>query len=115
MNGKYSAGRGTRRAGVLAVVVAAALSTAACGVLHVSVGADPASTAGYQANLAYAHCMRNHGVPNFPIPRPGESFHVSISGHLHGSKPGTKKPSTPRARANAACEHLLPPGSVTRG
>jgi hypothetical protein len=83
--------------------------------VHISLGAGPASTAGYQANLAYAHCMRNHGVPNFPIPSPGESFHVSISGHLHGKKPSTRKPATPRARANAVCEHLLPPGSVTRG
>jgi hypothetical protein len=109
MNGKYGAGRGARRAGVLAVVVAAALPTAACGV-HISLGADPASTAGYRANLAYAHCMRSHGVPNFPIPSPGESFHISTGGHPHG-----KKASTPRARANAVCEHLLPPGSVTGG
>jgi hypothetical protein len=109
MNGKCGAGRDARRAGVLAVVVAVALSTAACGV-HISLGADPASTAGYQANLAYAHCMRSHGVPDFPIPSPGESFHVSISGHPHG-----QKANNPRARANAACEHLLPPGSVTGG
>lgn len=108
MNGKCGAGRGPRRAGVLAVVVAVALSTAACGV-HVSLGADPASTAGYRANLAYAHCMRSHGVPDFPIPSPGESFH--LSGHPHGKK----KAESPRARANAACEHLLPPGSVTDG
>jgi hypothetical protein len=105
MNGKCGAGRGTRRAGALAVVMAVAVSTAACGV-HISLGADPAGTAGYQASLAYAHCMRNHGVRNFPIPSPGASFH--ISGHPHG-----QKASTPRARASAACEHLLPPGSVT--
>lgn len=106
MNGKCGAGRGPRRAGVLAVLVAVALSTAACG-LHISVGTDPAGSRAYRANLAYAHCMRSHGAPNFPIPSPGESFH--ISGHLHGNK----KADSPRGRANAVCAHLLPPGSVT--
>lgn len=103
MNGKYGASRSPRRAGVLAVVAAAAMLTAACGV-QVSPG-DPAGSAAYRANLAYAHCMRSHGAPNFPIPRPGQSFHISghPPAHLHGRM----------ARANQACEHLLPRGSVT--
>ena len=105
MNGKYGAGRVRRRAGALAVAAAVATLTAACGV-QMSVAADPAGSAGYRANLAYARCMRTHGAPNFPIPSPGESFH--ISGHPKGTVHG------PRAQANQACVHLLPPGSVTR-
>ena len=77
----------------------------ACGA-HTSVAADPSGPAAYQANLAYARCMRTHGAANFPIPSPGESFH--LSGHLKGAVHG------PRAQANQACDHLLPPGSVTR-
>jgi len=108
MNGKYGASRNQWRAGALAVVTGAAMLTTACGV-HISVGGDPAGSAAYRANLAYAHCMRTHGAPNFPIPSPGESFHISghppahVHGHVHGRM----------ARANASCEHLLPRGSVT--
>jgi hypothetical protein len=105
MNGKYGAGQVRRRAGVLAAAAAVAMLTAACGA-HVSVATDPSGSAAYRANLAYAQCMRTHGAPNFPIPSPGESFH--ISGHPKGTVHG------PRTQANQACEHLLPPGSVTR-
>ena len=105
MNGKYGAGRVPRRAGALAAAAAVAMLTAACGA-HISVAADPAGSAAYRANLAYARCMRTHGAPNFPIPSSGETFH--LSGHPKGTVHG------PRARANEACERLLPPGSVTR-
>jgi subtilase family serine protease len=49
--------------------------------------------------------MQTHGVPNFPDPKPSGS--TSISGHLNGNVSG------PLARANDACEHLLPSGSAT--
>ena len=56
--------------------------------------------------LAFAQCMRAHGVPNFPDPtNSSERFH--ISGHPKVKVTG------PMAQANKACEHLLPPGSVT--
>lgn len=106
MNGKYGASRGPWRAGALVVVTTAAMLIAGCGVVHISLGVGPApvSSAAYRANLAYAHCMRSHGAPNFPIPSPGESFHISghPPAHVHGRM----------ARANQACEHLLPRGSV---
>jgi hypothetical protein len=104
MNGKYGAGRVPRRAGALAAAAAVAMLTAACGA-HISVTADQSGSAASRTNLAYARCMRTHGAPNFPIPGPGESFH--ISGHPKGTGHG------PRARANEACVHLLPPGSVS--
>ncbi len=59
----------------------------------------------FRENLAFAHCMQAHGVPNFPDPTSSsESFHVS--GHLKGKVTG------PLARADDACQHLLPRGSV---
>jgi hypothetical protein len=105
MNATYRAGRIRRRAGTLAVLAAAGALTAACGLAHASVHTDLTGSAGYRANVAYARCMRTHGAPDFPLPRRGESFH--ISGHPTGAVHGA------RAKANAACEHLLPPGSVT--
>jgi hypothetical protein len=105
MNGKYGAGRVRRRAGILAAAAAVATLTAGCGLAQATVHTDAAGSAAHRANLAYARCMRTHGAPDFPLPRPGESFH--ISGHPTGAVHGA------RAKANAACEHLLPPGSVT--
>ena len=107
MNGKTGGTRGPRRAGALAVVAAAAVLATACGV-HVSFsgGSAPSESATFRENLAYAHCMQAHGVPDFPDPTNSfESFHVS--GHPNGKVTG------PRARANEACQHLLPRGSVT--
>jgi hypothetical protein len=107
MKGITSGSRGLRRTGALAVVAAIAVLATACGV-HVSFSGGAASTgsAGFRANLAYAHCMQTHGVPNFPDPTsPSESFH--ISGPPNGEVTGR------RARANNTCQHLLPRGSVT--
>ena len=108
MNDKAGGSRGLRRAGALAVVAAVAVLATACGV-HISFsgGSAPAGAAIFRAEVAYAHCIRTHGVPNFPVPtNSSERFH--ISGQPHGKVIG------PRARANAACQHLLPPGSVTK-
>lgn len=111
MNGKTGGSPGPRRAGALAVMAAAAVLATGCGLVHVhvsAVGSASAGSAAFQANLAFAHCMRTHGVPNFPEPtNSSESFH--ISGHPNGKVTG------PRARASEACRHLLPPGSVTTG
>jgi len=93
--------QGPRRAAALAVVAAVVMLTAGCGVVHIHFGssAGPASTGSgtYQADLAYAHCMQTHGVPDFPDPNPSRG--VSISGQPQGNGPA--------ARANDACKHLL--------
>ncbi len=112
MNGKTGGSRGPRRAGALAVMAAVAVLATACGLVHVHVasigGAASTGSATFRENLAYAHCMQTHGVPNFPDPtNSSERFH--ITGHPNGKVTG------PRARANDACQHLLPPGSVTTG
>lgn len=58
-----------------------------------------ASPADYAKDLAYAQCMRKHGVPTFPDPNAQGSF-----------LPG---PPTPQIKsANATCQHLEPNGGV---
>jgi len=107
MNGNTGGNRGLRRAVALAIVAAVAVLATACGV-HVSFSGGSASTgsATFRESLAYAHCMQTHGVPNFPTPaNSSERFHVS--GHPNGKVTG------PTARANDACQHLLPRGSGT--
>jgi subtilase family serine protease len=109
MNDKTGGSRGPRRVAALAVVAAVAVLATACDVVHVHFGSSGGSAstgpATYQADLAYAHCMQTHGVPNFPDPKP--SGNTSTSGHPHGNT------NNPAARANDACEHLLPHGSAT--
>jgi len=97
------------RFGFLAVVAAVALLTTACDFVHVHVGSVSSSTgsANYRVNLAYAQCMRAHGLPDFPIPKSSGSS--SFTGQLGGD------PDSPAARANAACKHLLPGGSTGTG
>jgi hypothetical protein len=108
MNGNTGGNRGPRRAGALAVVAAVALLTAGCGI-HISFGDSSASTgsATYRASLAYAQCMRAHGLPNFPDPHPSERFSFSFRIQL------TRHRNSPAARANDACKHLLAGGSAT--
>lgn len=103
MNGKTGGGRGPRRAGALAVMAAVTLLTTGC-IVHVRFGssAAPAAQPPYQAELAYAQCMRTHGLPGFPDPSPSGSF----SGQPTGN------PDSPAARANDACKHLLPGGGT---
>ncbi len=105
MNGKTGGHRGPRRAAALAVTAAAAVLTACGGSPSSSGVAASTGSATYRADLAYAHCMQTHGVPGFPDPHPSEAF--SISGHPHGNSPA--------AKADGACQQLLPPGSTGTG
>jgi subtilase family serine protease len=105
MNGKTGGSRGPRCAGALAVVAAVAVLTACSGNLSFSAGSASTGSATYRADLAYAQCMRAHGLTKFPNPRPSGSFH--FVGQLNGNG------NSPAARANDACQHLLPSGSAT--
>ena len=107
MNGNTGANRGLRRAGTLAVIATIAVLATACGVHFSFSGGPRLDTFG---DFPRGTCLRalhpNPGVPNFPTPtNASERFHVS--GLRHG------KITSPRARANDACQHLLPRGSVT--
>ena len=103
MNGGACRHKGLWDAGALAVAAVVAVFATGCDVVHVHVGsaAGAATTAQgtYQEELAYAQCMRSHGLPGFPDPNPsgghGVSEHVTIS------------PGSPGARANDACKHFL--------
>ena len=106
MNGSN---RNLRCARALAVAAAAAVLTAGCGVVHVHFGSSGGTSSTvhgtYQQQLAYAQCVRSHGLPDFPLPSPSEA-----SGDTRRI---TASPGTPLARANDACQHLLSgaPGS----
>jgi hypothetical protein len=112
MNDETGASRGPGRAGALAVLAAAvAVLTSACGV-HISFGngngAAASGSATFRAELAFAHCMQTHGLPNFPDPtNANEGF--GVSGQLNGNATG------PLAQAHDACAHLLPRGSSAAG
>ena len=50
--------------------------------------------------MAFAHCMRSHGVPNWPDPLPQGGF----------PRTGNGQNSGPQAdAAMSTCKHLLPP------
>lgn len=62
----------------------------------------PASPQQEQAALAYAQCMRSHGVPNFPDPKvTAHSFTVHLA-------PGMDPHSPQFQAARNACQTLMP-------
>lgn len=105
-----------------AVTVLAALLLAGCGgssagspVAHLgtSTGAgSKATSSGTSAGagsieaaaLAYASCMRSHGVPNFPDPLPGGGFQFHRGSGVNPASPAF-------TMAHAHCKSLLPDGS----
>ena len=95
-----------RRGGVLAAVfIAVSFCAAACGGgsgAHPSNASDssPWSTARV---IAYAQCMRAHGVPNYPEPSNGNSG-TTIAGT------GINMASSAFQSAKAKCYQLMPGG-----
>jgi hypothetical protein len=90
---------GLRRAGVLAAAAAGiALLAAACGGSSGGTGPGIHQTA-YQRELAYAECMRAHGLPGFPDPQSDGTFDSTKanSGDFHGPV---------FQSANKSCAHL---------
>jgi hypothetical protein len=98
-----------RRTGVLAVAAGLVLlMTAACSgsspgtasTPSASTGSGNAASATYSARLAFAVCLRAHGVPNYPDPL------------SNGQEPYNTKAlfnNNPQMRtAASACQHLLP-------
>ena len=104
MNDSSGRGRDRRRssprwAAALAAMALTGLLATACGG-----GSSPAATATggstrVQAALAYARCMRSHGVPDFPDPDNNGNFHLDNS------------VSSQETAANQACNHLLNVGT----
>jgi hypothetical protein len=100
-----------RGAGVLAVTAGLVLLTAACSDRPSSAGSggppapggSASPPAGTHAELAFARCVRSHGVPDFPDPDSGGHFPKQEIAHLPVSI------SQLRA-AMAPCQRLIPDG-----
>ena len=103
MNHGTGGGGGRRRAGpwraVLPAVAGMAVLAAACAGGGSSAAGGSSS---YQKAVAYAQCMRSHGVPGFPDPDSKGNFIIK-GPELGGS--GQQYQS-----ADKACKHLLPNG-----
>ncbi len=100
-----------------AALVAIGLVAAACGGAPAGPGvaslgasttttlpatSQTASPTDYSEDVAYAQCMRAHGLPNFPDPNAQGDFLIS---------PKVANPrSTTFQHANAVCQHLEPNG-----
>ena len=96
--------RRPRLSGVLAVMVGIALLTAACGSGPSSSSGDSTQAGGsttHQKEVAYAQCMRSHGVPKFPDPASNGMFVNNGSFQTDSSQ---------YKSANSTCRHLLPNG-----
>jgi hypothetical protein len=101
--------RRMRVAAVITVMAAAALLTAACGgspsssSSPSSTGTGGALSAYISQELAFARCVRAHGIPNFPDP--------DSSGHFNKHELRQLGVSDARLRATGtACQNLLPAG-----
>jgi hypothetical protein len=120
------------RAGLLVSAVGVALLTSACSSAAgnsteagtspssiTSATSSPSASSGtssssagsstYQQAVAYAQCMRQHGVPNFPDPLPNGGFGLSSS--VTGGTDGQVSPQY-HAAAND-CASLSPTGPVS--
>jgi len=85
----------------LAAVALAAVAalTAACGGGSPSAAGSPGAGQGRLAQaLAFAHCMRSHGAPDFPDPNSSGGFAMKPSDSSSFNVP----------QAHAACAHLYP-------
>jgi hypothetical protein len=83
------------------LAVGLTLLAASCGRGGGSPSASRPSV--HQKLVAFAHCMRSHGVPNWPDPLP--------QGGFPRSGPGNSGPLAHSAMNT--CQHLLPPKPVT--
>jgi len=101
------------------VLLAAACSSGSTGPGVASLGSTTASatlpaasqggvgSANYNDAVAYARCMRTHGVPNMPDPNAKGEF-LSYHGKLNGEVVNPN--SAQFAAADKACRHLLANG-----
>jgi hypothetical protein len=90
---------------VLGVIVLAACGTS--GSTNASGDSSP-STA-YQKALAYAQCIRAHGVPDYPDPNSQGEFIIQ-----NGSSAPPSVSAAVENAATSACQKLLPP-SMAQG
>ena len=85
------------------------LLVAACGgspARHVAQLGSTTATDKYAAWLAYARCMRSHGVRTFPDPEQAAGGGIQVA----GSRAGLKPDSPVLVSAQRSCRRLLPGG-----
>ena len=88
--------------GALDVLVAACSSPSSAGGSPAAAGSATSSSA-----VAYSHCIRSHGVPNYPDPGGGSTLPDGLP------KVGPQQLGVSPSRlqgAQQACRHLLPTG-----
>jgi hypothetical protein len=95
----------------LAVVAAGCGGTTGSGVAHLETSTAPTNTgtaavSGSRSPVAYARCMRSHGVPTFPDPN--SKGQVSSSSIPNLNSPQYRK-------AQEVCRALLPQGYTGQG
>jgi hypothetical protein len=94
-----------RTAAAIIAAVALVLMAAACSGSPSSTGPGGSPNAGGSASspsaIAYSHCMRSHGVPNFPDPASNGQV-PKTSAQLLGVG------SSQLRAAQTACQHLYP-------
>ena len=95
-----------RVAALVAALAATALLTAACGGSASTAGSSGAAQARLARALAYAHCMRSHGAPDFPDPDSSGVWMVNPSNHAKFDAPQSTR---------AACAHLRLQGVQAAG
>jgi len=86
------------------IATTAVVLLAACSASPSSTGSGGSSDAAGSASskaLAYARCVRSHGVPNFPDPNSAGEFNKTTLARLAASN--SQYPT-----ASHACAHLLP-------
>ena len=106
----HSTGASRTPAAVIVAVVAALLA-AACSGSPSSTGSGGSPSARGSVNssslVGYSHCMRSHGVPNYPDPGGGNTLADGLP------KVGPQQLGVSPSRlqgAQQACQHLLPTG-----
>jgi hypothetical protein len=103
-----------RTAAAIVSTAALALLSAACSGSPSSTGSGGSSNAGGSANspsaVGYSHCMRSHGVPNYPDP---DSSNTLRSGLPKVSPQQLGVTNSRFQAAENACRHLLPAGART--
>jgi hypothetical protein len=99
--------RRPQRAGVLVATASVVVLAVACGGSPPSTGSGGSPDAGGSAHIqlvAFSHCVRSHGVPNFPDPLPNQ-----VNAKFPSAQQ-LKVSSSQLQAAENACQHLLPNG-----
>jgi hypothetical protein len=89
-----------RRLPVALAVLGCVLTIAACGS---SSHSTTSVAAGHSAFLAFAECLRSHGVPDFPDPSAAGGIQIQAGSGINPFSPAFKG-------AQSDCRHLLPVG-----